>query len=347
MKNKKIFKILVLIFFTIFMSLLIILTELVDMEKWVSIIVNILTLLFGAGIAVTFTLDISIKSNIKKSNKNKNELTVKENSNAENINLINQQGENIYNINDIKSIAKEINKFTENLLSKQKENTAEIVKLTFEQLKYEKEKVNVPNDDWLIKFYRYSQEITDSDFQRLWSNVLLSEMKNPKSIKIRALEELSRMSKDEILLFEKISKYAFSFGGLLAIPTSYAKELKFIELSLLTDIGLFKPEPFLSWKINMGKNDVKTIVNNKLVIIIKNEIEEKQEINIEIKGFTEIGTQIFKSIGFNSSNDEFIKFARYLKEKGAKLKISLHKINTIINDNINYQIEDLLLPPLN
>ncbi len=297
-----------------------------------------------AGIAVTFSLDVNITTKIKNISNNKNKLNVKDSSSIEQANLVNQQGKNIYNIvnNDNENIIKAIEIFTDSFALKQKNNTVEIVKLAFEQLKYEIESVKMPEEDWMMKFYRYSQEITDSDFQKLWSNVLLSEMKNPKSIKIRALEELSRMSKDEILLFEKISKYAFNFGGLLAIPTTYAKDLKFIELSLLTDIGLLKPEPFLSWKLTMKENDVDTIVNNNLVIIIKNEIEKEQELNIEIKGYTEIGTQIFKSIGFTSSNDEFIKFARHLKEKGTKLKISLHKVNTIINDNINYQIEDLL-----
>jgi hypothetical protein len=150
------------------------------------------------------------------------------------------------------------------------------------------------------------------------------------------------MSKDELETLEKLSIYSFAFGNINGIPTEYTKDIEFIQLSQLTDIGLLKSESMMSWNMTIKSKKQSHIINQNLVILISNESEKDIDVNIPIRGYTEIGMQIIKSIGLSSSNNEFKKFAQYLKEKNKELKISLHRINHVTGNNINYQTQDLL-----
>ena len=192
------------------MAVLIIISQVTVLEQWLSIIVDVASAVFGVGSAVTFTKSISITTSIKNKSKDNNKIKIEGQSQVGQASIVTQQGNVINNFanNDNENIIKAIEIFTESFNKLQINNTAEIVKLTIEQLKTEKNNVNKPSDDWLMKFFRYSQEVSDLDFQKVWSDVLLYEMKNPNSIKVRALEELSWMSKEEMLILEKLSRYS-------------------------------------------------------------------------------------------------------------------------------------------
>lgn len=328
------------------MAVLIIISQVTVLEQWLSIIVDVASAVFGVGSAVTFTKSISITTSIKNKSKDNNKIKIEGQSQVGQASIVTQQGNVINNFanNDNENIIKAIEIFTESFNKLQINNTAEIVKLTIEQLKTEKNNVNKPSDDWLMKFFRYSQEVSDLDFQKVWSDVLLYEMKNPNSIKVRALEELSWMSKEEMLILEKLSRYSFKFGDIIGIPTDYTNDVQFIELSQLADIGIIKSESMMTWQMTIDTNSNSNIVNKYFVILISNETEKSIKIDIPIRGYTEIGSQIIKSIGLTSSDMEFKNFASHLKDKHKQLKISLHRINYIKDNQINYQKQDLLSP---
>lgn len=326
------------------MVLLILFSGFAILEQWVSIIIDIISSILGIGTAVTFTKSVVFSTRTKNVSKDKNELKIDGQAKVNQATLLTQQGEviNNYTNNDNADIIKSIQLFTDAVVKIQQNNTAEIVKLTIEKLEKESKTVDKPSDDWMMKFFRYSQEISDIDFQKIWSNILFHEMKNPKSIKIRALEELSRMSKDELVILEKLSIYSFKFGNIIGIPTEYTNDIKFIELSQLTDIGLLKAESFMTWSMTINSKQQSNLINRNLIILFFNETEKNIDVNISVRGYTEIGMQIIKSIGLSSSDEEFKKFAQHLKEKNTEVKITLHKINYIKNDSINYQLQDLL-----
>lgn len=58
--------------------------------------------------------------------------------------------------------------------------------------------------DWILRFFSYAEEVSDEDIQTLWAKILAGEIKKPKSYSLRTLETLRNLSKDEALLFNKI-----------------------------------------------------------------------------------------------------------------------------------------------
>lgn len=67
------------------------------------------------------------------------------------------------------------------------------------------------SDDWLARFRGASQDIGDEEVQRLWAKVLANETLNPGSFSFRSIEALRLMSREDAILFERMSNYVVSW----------------------------------------------------------------------------------------------------------------------------------------
>jgi hypothetical protein len=61
--------------------------------------------------------------------------------------------------------------------------------------------------EWLDRFWRLAQDITDSDMQVVWGRILARQAREPTKYSARCLEALSLLSKDEARELEKLSKF--------------------------------------------------------------------------------------------------------------------------------------------
>ena len=63
------------------------------------------------------------------------------------------------------------------------------------------------NPDWLNRFFSIVEDVSDSEMQKLWAQILAGEVKRPKSYSLRTLELLRNISKEEAEAIKEASKY--------------------------------------------------------------------------------------------------------------------------------------------
>lgn len=96
--------------------------------------------------------------------------------------------------------------------SKKLENTSKIIQNTANILKDKESVSSDPVDnDWLTRFFRIAEDVTNEDMQNLWSKILADEIEKPNSYSLRTLELLKDLSCDEAKLFTKFVSLCFSF----------------------------------------------------------------------------------------------------------------------------------------
>jgi hypothetical protein len=61
--------------------------------------------------------------------------------------------------------------------------------------------------EWLDRFWRLAQDVTDTDMQAVWGRILARQAQNPTKYSARCLEALSLLSKEEARRLEKLSKF--------------------------------------------------------------------------------------------------------------------------------------------
>ena len=104
--------------------------------------------------------------------------------------------------------------------------------------------------DWLAKFARQAEDISDEDVQRLWAKILAGEISNPGRFSVRSLNVLSAITKNEAERFCLFSKFVWhSFDGAYAYQiysddTDHYVSQKFgltsSDYALLREIGLLE-----------------------------------------------------------------------------------------------------------
>lgn len=63
------------------------------------------------------------------------------------------------------------------------------------------------NQDWVNRFFTIVEDVSDSEMQKLWAQILAGEVKKPKSYSLRTLELLRNISKEEAEAIKEASKY--------------------------------------------------------------------------------------------------------------------------------------------
>jgi hypothetical protein len=77
-----------------------------------------------------------------------------------------------------------------------------------------------PDDEWLDRFWRLAQDVTNADMQRVWARVLARHASGTTTYSPRCLDALSLLSLQEARLLEKAASIACSFddhqnGGII------------------------------------------------------------------------------------------------------------------------------------
>ncbi|QWG16588.1 DUF2806 domain-containing protein [Bradyrhizobium sediminis] len=62
-------------------------------------------------------------------------------------------------------------------------------------------------EEWLDRFWRLAEDVTDTDMQAVWGRILARKAQSPTKYSARCLEALSLLSKEEALRLENLSKF--------------------------------------------------------------------------------------------------------------------------------------------
>lgn len=199
--------------------------------------------------------------------------------------------------------------------------------------------------DWFIRFYEAVGNVSDEEMQLMWAKILAGEVNKPKSYSLGTLDVMRNLSRQDAELFAKVCKHCIQASQQeLALPNydTYLDKcnITFSEILRLDEIGLINSNGSIRLNMNIANNS-SALINQELVMIIAANKEDIKECSIKLYPFTLIGNEIATLVGENTSDGDFLLFAKEVA-KSQSLKISVHKINGFFENSIDYDSVDIL-----
>ena len=128
-------------------------------------------------------------------------------------------------------------------------NLAQIIRLVLEEL------ASIPDgevsdaavdQDWFTQFRDKAEKVSDENMQQLWAKVLAGEVKEPGTTSLHAIDFLSKMSKQDAQLIEKLCPFAIFSEGILFEEEEWSElanlwdinELTILDNTRLYDLGI-------------------------------------------------------------------------------------------------------------
>lgn len=338
MKNK-LYVILILICALVFAGLAITDICLYYLANTNSVILKIIEIII-ASITSSFSVNLTIKNSFNKCG----------NSNASNKSSIAQV--TVGNDSNVGSIilapkstsefSNEVIKIEADLETLKKENIDAIVSIVMNRLKTEN--ISQPIDkDFLIKYINDGATISDYDIQKIWASLLVAKVTGDSSVTKRLLDIVKNLSPYEASIFEKVARKSANDGTIFEI---FKKDIPFIELSLLIDVGLLKSHDHLSQEMTFSKSRSKMIIarNNNIAIVGIYNGQEDYVYSLNCSALTSEGTLLKSALGLEMADDDIIVFAKKIKEENhnKKIGISAHRIIEINKEMIRFENDDIL-----
>lgn len=195
---------------------------------------------------------------------------------------------------------------------------------------------------WINRFFDSVADVADEDLQKLWGQVLAGEIKQPKSYSLRTLETLKNLSKHEAELFELVAPCITKNSGRLFLTSNNEILNKygiyFGNILSLNECGLINSDSMVSFNPQVSDSVPTAIINQSKLLLINGLNADPTKISFGVFGLTRAGEEIYSILGCRSNDDYLCDLAEDIeKNNKGKISITLHKINSVNDTNINYQ----------
>jgi uncharacterized repeat protein (TIGR03899 family) len=226
--------------------------------------------------------------------------------------------------------------------AKKQLNIENVTAFAAEELKNEQPVTDEPLDeDWTTRFFKIAEEVSNEEMQALWGKILAGEIKQPKSYSLRTLELIRNLSKSEADTFMKVANYAIKSGGKnylykgnddKAMKEKY--NISYMDIALLTEIGLIQPGDFVNHKLLQQTIDSQRVFIAGNIIIVANIKANTPTIQMPVNVFSNSGNELLKLINATPSIDYLTYFANSIKNENVDIKYA--HILAFEGDNIRH-----------
>ena len=195
---------------------------------------------------------------------------------------------------------------------------------------------------WINRFFDSVADVSDEDLQKLWGKVLAGEIKQPKSYSLRTLETLKNLSKYEAELFQKIIPFIINMRGNLFLSSNSdileKYEIRYGEILRLDECGLINSDGMVTLNPSISNTEHTTMITQSKIVFFYGLKPKEEKISIGKFGLTRAGAELFYILD-GISNDEYLyDFVEHItKQNSKKVRISIHQINFIDDEGINYE----------
>lgn len=197
-----------------------------------------------------------------------------------------------------------------------------------------------PVDDcWFTRFMNYAGEISNEEMQKIWAQILAGEIKRPGGFSLRTLDVVRNISRNEALLFQKISslvlfdsnRFRF-FSSKTKILNKYGVTLE--DILLLKDAGLVADGETVQFLLNDLDPVIHNICSNEFVLMIKKERTHYLPIHFGVYSLSQAGRELFTLLNNKVNFDYICDVADmiYQENKSSISGIEVHKIHPL-NDS--------------
>lgn len=186
------------------------------------------------------------------------------------------------------------------------------------------------NPDWLNRFTRFAEDVSNEELQKVWGRVLAGEIRKPNSFSISSLRLLSELDADMALAFQDI--YRLSISDRIVRPKEMSGKTLDVYQELQT-AGLIRADNFVTITMPPDTNGFGVFLGSKfgLRVIIENPAVPP---TIPIILLSRAGMQI----GSILERDEIAAtrlFATMVQGGG---EIELIAVESRVGDIVNYKV---------
>ena len=195
---------------------------------------------------------------------------------------------------------------------------------------------------WINRFFDSVADVSDEDLQKLWGKVLAGEIKQPKSYSLRTLETLKNLSKEEAELFQKIIPFVINMQGNLFLPSNFEVlkkyDIRYGEILRLDECGLINSSGMVTFNPSISNAEHVSMYTQSRVVLIYGLKSSEEKISIGMFGLTRAATELFYILDGNPNDEYLYDYIEDIAMKNSKkVRISIHQINFIDDEGINYE----------
>ncbi|MBB6005061.1 DUF2806 domain-containing protein [Arcicella rosea] len=212
--------------------------------------------------------------------------------------------------------------------AKKQLNVENVTAFAAEELKNGEPVTDEPLDeDWITRFFRIAEDISNEEMQALWGKILAGEIKQPKSYSLRTLELIRNLSKREADTFMKVANFAIKSGNANYIfkgnnddKLSNDYNVNYMDIALLTEIGLIQPGDFVNHQFIQQTSDSQRILIAGNIAIFVNVKANTPSIKMPVNVFSSSGNELLQLIKPTPPFDYLTYYANSIKNENVEVK---------------------------
>lgn len=221
-----------------------------------------------------------------------------------------------------------------------KTNLQKIIEQTKQIIQEQKPNIaGLTKIDWINVYFESAKNTSDEYMQDVWAKILAKELECPGYFSYKTLDVLKNMSSEEFHSFETLGSLQME-GWILQEDLYSNYGISYVELVKLSEHGL----------LNMGltqntyeieAHKALNLIYQTLLIRLENESNEKTSIRNNIYLLSTAAKELIAVANISLEEDYAKDCVSTFSEHNRQLKVTLHRINYLNGNEVNYQSEDL------
>jgi uncharacterized repeat protein (TIGR03899 family) len=216
---------------------------------------------------------------------------------------------------------------------KKQHNIESITSLAAEQLKDDNDINNgTIDEDWITRFFRIIEDVSNDEMQHLWAKVLAGEIKRPKTYSLRTLDLVRNLTEEEAKVIMKLADYAIESNETIFLLRGHSNEMlkmfgiPHADVSLLIELGIIHPdrEAVLTLHKNQQVAAADFIAGKHIISALRN--LGGPTFTIPIYSFTRPGREILSLLDINPPIEYLNQLSRMVSDKSVIIRYSEVKI---------------------
>lgn len=179
------------------------------------------------------------------------------------------------------------------------------------------------DDDWVVHFLNYSQEISDKELQGIWARVLAGEVASPTSFSLRTLQTIKNLNPGEANWFQQLCSFIWEEGTdrvyMYTIDTDALLSevgLTFSVFMKLENLGLINFKVDVGYNLGEGNLDI-TYFDKKLTL--SNEDPKKRGKIVNCHSLTDVGIEIYNLCDKKPNDGYYNLLVNHWQNSGVKI----------------------------
>jgi hypothetical protein len=185
----------------------------------------------------------------------------------------------------------------------------------------------LPDDDWVTRFFKYAQDISSEQMQDLWGRILAGEIRRPGTFSLRTLDFVRNMTRQDAELLERIGKLAITWAGTAFVDardTAWLEADRNISLGLLfhlAELDLLYPTTLALPVFREQSIDKEYFfLGERILVVERGDIAE--EIQFNVWKFTTTGMELLPLVLPHNDDTYLERLGLFFVDRKGKASLS-------------------------